>query len=943
MSTTSPAAAARRVLLVDDQRDFAESLQDVLETRGYAVEIAQTPDEAAAKATSFEPHVALVDVRLGRESGIDVLSALRASRPGLLCVMVTAYADVETAVQALERGAYHYLRKPFPMTDLLATLDRCVEKIRLEEEKAAAEATLRARNRDLAEINERLRLMVESARRLAACDRFDELGPRLLREFARLMAAEGGSLFFRRSDHLERAYVLDADDHVPESLTLPLPDDSVFGRALRERHPIVVRDIAAESGLRRSGWGGYHDGSLLVFPLFLGSEVVGLLSLHSKRWPPFTDQDRELGEIMISLSAELLRTQQVTEVVRSSEERYRLLAENISDVIWITDAELRPSFVSPSVERRTGYSVAEVLERGIKPLLAPTSVARALALLEAGRVDPAGAKPQRTRTADLELVRKDGETIWLEVTVSALPGTNPGAFLGAARDVTARRRAEEQLARVATAVEQAAEDIIVTDKAGVIQYVNPAFERITGYAREEAIGKTPRILKSGAHDETFYRRMWSTLKQGETWAGRFTNRRKDGAQVLEDATISPIRDVSGEIIGYVSAKRDVTRQVSLEARVAHSEKMEAMGRLAGGIAHDFNNVLAAVQGFADLAERADQDPPRLHGYLRGIRDATKRAAGLTRQILTFSRQRPHEMRPVEVKEIVHESLELMRAALPTTIEIRHTLASDAAILADPSQIHQVLVNLCTNAGLAMGELGGTLSVDVSETDLDRAQAAAHPAVSPGRFVRLSVSDSGCGIPADVLPRIFEPFFTTRSAGGTGLGLAVVHGIVEDHGGFITVTSEPGQGATFDVFLPVAVQAPGAEAQAAPDVPRGSARVLFVDDEEVLVSVGKETLEALGYTVTTAGSAAEALDLFKQRPDAFDVVLTDMTMPGMRGDLLAAELLHVRPELPVVLCTGFGERVSESTARALGARELLAKPWTLAELALVLRRVLTTRR
>jgi PAS domain S-box-containing protein len=939
---TAAGRAGGRVLLIDDEIDLVESLRDTLESRGYVVDTAHAATQACERALCFRPQIALVDIRLGRGSGVDLLSGLRQTNPSLLCVMMTADADRETAIQALTEGAYHYLRKPIEARDLLATLERCFERIRLEEEKAAAEAELRARNTELAEINARLRQMVDAAGQLAACNHLEGLSHRLLDEVARIMAAEGGSLFFKHEDGFERVCSLD-QDHVPRWLAAPFPEQSVFGRALRERRPVVIRDIGAESGIRPSGWAGYRDGSLVVFPIEIDGEVRALLSLHNKRWPPFTEQDRELGQVLISLSGEILRVQQASDSVRTSEERYRLLAENVTDVIWTTDSSGNVTYVSPSVERETGYTPGEVLAMGLERLLAPKSLSTALQALEEEQRRTPGPGEGWARRLDLEIVRKDGTSLWAEVKVTALAGSRRGEFLGVARDVTARRQAEEQLARLATAVEQAAEEMVLTDAHGVIQYVNPAFERLTGYSRQEAVGQTPRILKSGVHDQAFYRSLWTTISSGETWAGRLTNRRKDGSHVIQEATISPIRDPAGPIIGYVAAKRDVTRQVGLESRVAQTEKMEAIGRLAGGIAHDFNNILSAILGFVDLAERSNPAPGNVVRYLHGIREAGNRAAELTRQILTFSRQAPQEMRPVEVRGIVDEALKLMRAALPSTIAIRRSLASEAAVMADPTQIHQVVVNLCTNAGLAMRD-GGVLELTLEDTELDAAFAEAHAPIAPGPFVRLSVRDTGCGIAPDRLARIFEPFYTTRPKGeGTGLGLAVVHGIVRNHGGLISVESVLGSESTFHVYLPAIPVSAVQDASAVKDLPRGrSERVLFVDDEEIQVELAKELLEELGYEVTGVRSAAEALAIFHARPDAVDIVVTDTTMPGMTGDVLAAGLLKLRPDLPVLLCTGFSERVSDAQARTIGVRQLLMKPFSLADLASAIRRALDSR-
>ena len=377
-------------------------------------------------------------------------------------------------------------------------------------------------------------------------------------------------------------------------------------------------------------------------------------------------------------------------------------------------------------------------------------------------------------------------------------------YLGVARDVSSRRQAEHERARLAAAVEQAAEAVMLSDEQGAIRYVNPAFERITGYSAAEVIGSPSGVLKSGAHDRAFYDDLWSTIRSGAVWRGRFTNRRKDASLYTEDASIAPIRDADGRTIGYVAVKRDVTRQVQLEAHLAHAQKLEAVGRLAAGVAHDFNNLLAAITGFADLLLRRTTDERQVI-YVTGIRDAAMRGAALTRQILAFSRQSPAELRQVDLGPVVEEASRLLRALLPPEVELRVSVPAEPALAnADSNQVLQVILNLGSNGGLAMRGRGGVLDVSLCAVDVDEALARRHPPLRAGAHLQLSVRDQGCGMTADVLERVFEPFFTTRVNGeGTGMGLSVAHGIVLRHGGVITAESAPARGSTFSVYLPVA--------------------------------------------------------------------------------------------------------------------------------------------
>jgi CheY-like chemotaxis protein len=330
----------------------------------------------------------------------------------------------------------------------------------------------------------------------------------------------------------------------------------------------------------------------------------------------------------------------------------------------------------------------------------------------------------------------------------------------------------------------------------------------------------------------------------------------------------------------------------------------------------------------------------LRDKLQSIYEAGTRAAELTRRILAFSRPAQQVRKIIKAKPIVKEVLKLLRASLPSTIEIRESFASESSVLSEPAQIHQVVMNLCTNAGLAMRASGGVLEVVLSDVDLDAAFLSAFQGTVPGTYLRLAVRDTGVGMKREVLERIFDPFFTTRSSGeGTGMGLSVVHGIVRSHGGFITVRSEPGQGAEFAVHLPVAPDEGAAVPGIEPTPPRGTERILFVDDEQVQANVAREMLETFGYRVTAVSDSRKALAMFLSAPDAYDMVITDVTMPGIPGDALAGEILRERPDLPIIFCTGYSERISEPEAKSIGVRGFLLKPYSMRDIAFKIREIL----
>jgi PAS domain S-box-containing protein len=378
----------------------------------------------------------------------------------------------------------------------------------------------------------------------------------------------------------------------------------------------------------------------------------------------------------------------------------------------------------------------------------------------------------------------------------------------------------------------------------------------------------------------------------------------------------------------------------IESQLRQAQKMESIGTLAGGIAHDFNNILFAIMGYTELALDSVERETPLYENLQEVFHAANRAKDLVKQILTFSRQTEQERQPVQVKLIVNEALKLLRASLPSTIEVGRNIKSDALVMADPTQIHQILLNLCANAEHAMREKGGVLKVELENVELDADFTARHPDMTPGAYLYLTVGDTGHGMPPDVLARIFDPFFTTKETGeGTGMGLSVVHGIIGSYGGAITAYSEPGQGSTFKVYLPIIERRKEPRAEAEESIPTGSERILFVDDELALANLGKQTLESLGYDVDIRTGSIEALELFKNKPDRFDLVITDMTMPNMTGEDLAQELMHIKPNIPIILCTGFSAKIDDQKASAMGIRAFALKPIVRQKIATTIRKVL----
>ena len=371
-------------------------------------------------------------------------------------------------------------------------------------------------------------------------------------------------------------------------------------------------------------------------------------------------------------------------------------------------------------------------------------------------------------------------------------------------------------------------------------------------------------------------------------------------------------------------------------------KIQAIGTLAGGIAHDFNNILFPIVGYTELTMDEVSEDSVAHKNLEEILKAAHRAKNLVQQILTFSRQSDQERKPIKIQNIITETLRLLRASIPASIEIIHKIQDDCGhIMGDPTQIHQVIMNLCTNAYQAMQDKGGKLEVILTEIDVGYKEMIDKVGMQPGKHLRLLVKDEGCGMEASVLDRIFEPYYTTKEQGkGTGLGLSVIHGIVKNHGGDITVKSTPGKGTIFQVYLPLIEDVdPDVEFESTDGATKGEERILLVDDEEQIVAMEQQMLENLGYRVTARTDSAEALKVFAEHPQNFDLVITDMTMPHMTGDQLAQKMLDIEPNIPVILCTGFNQVITEEKALAMGIQKFVMKPVVKKELATTIRTVL----
>jgi len=511
-------------------------------------------------------------------------------------------------------------------------------------------------------------------------------------------------------------------------------------------------------------------------------------------------------------------------------------------------------------------------------------------------------------------------------------------------DNTENKKLQAEQDKLLAAMQQTDEMIVITDAEANIQYVNTAFEKITGYSAEEVIGLNPRILKSGEQSDHFYRELWATLTNGRTWKGQLINKKKNGMLYTEETIISPVRDATGHIISYVGVKNDITERLRKEEELRQKHKMEAVGYMAGGMAHNFNNNLSIILGNIELSQMKQQSDSEIIPFLENAKIAVRRSRDLVHKIITYSRKGMLSKVPMHLTTIIDETLGLLQSTLPTTINLQKTYSSGCHaqfIHADPSQIQEVLINLCHNAVDAMDETGD-LTISLEPVELQQQDISAQYDCSPGSYSKISVQDSGTGISADMLDKIFDPFYSTKEEyEGAGMGLATVQGIVAQHGGMIKINTVLDQGTTFELYFPSLAgldleEEPVEERRA---FQRGTEQILFVDDDERLATLGEQLLSTLGYQVSMMTDSAEALKVFTANADHFNLVITDQTMPGLTGIELITEIKKVKADTPTILCTGYSSKVDEDEAARLGISAFMMKPLDLPVLSQTIRQVL----
>jgi len=624
-----------------------------------------------------------------------------------------------------------------------------------------------------------------------------------------------------------------------------------------------------------------------------------------------------------------------THALLKSERRNAAILNSAMDAIISIDEHSIVQEFNSAAEKIFHYSSNEAIGRNIIDLLIPKAQRKAY---KAGMVHYLSTGRQQVLGKQLEqiAIRSNGEAFPVELTIVEVISGKHRLFTAFLRDISSRKKAQEDLAQLATVVEQSFNAIIITDTKGIIQYVNPAFESLSGYSAEEAIGQRPNIVKSGEHSDQYYAAMWQALNNGETWSGSFINKAKDGHIYHVEQTIFPLH-VDEELIGFTSVQQDITERDRLQEQSEHTQRLESLGVLAGGIAHDFNNLLTAIMGNTGLAQNKLPDQSPALKNLQNIQKASESAATLCQQMLAYSGKGHFIIEPLNLSATIHDIMQLLESSIAKRAELDTRLDLQLpAIDADIGQIKQIIMNLVINASEAIGDHVGHIQIQTAHVKLnadDIGDLLGADQMQGGDFICLTVSDDGCGMDKITRTKIFDPFFTTKFM-GRGLGMSAILGIIRGHMGGLKITSKPDKGTRFDIYFPVSTHQAKQQQNELKRVHQHasmSGSVLVVDDEEMLREVAKSMLESMGLHVILAADGLKALEVLQQSGNdnaqqRIELVILDMTMPKMGGEECYKQLRTFAPDLQVIICSGYAETEVRARFDSSDHIDFIQKPY-----------------
>lgn len=917
----NPTPSPLRILLVEDSEHDVIAFNRALDKGGLAAKITHLiRGEDAIKALEEYPlpyDMVVADYKLPGMTGLELCQDIISKKIPLPCILLTGAGTENIAVQAFKAGVNEYLVKDLQQAYLEILPLFLPEVVKKYRDSQAARISCRERE-VVAAISE---MFLAPGELEALCRKLPDA---LTAGFAFpisaiLLLAEN------RNDMIIKGISGIADATLPGK-QVPLAETSC-GQTIALGQPVLRLDVATSPDLHCFLKDSGVNTCLSVPIKGKKSGVMGALILADRKQRPDADIHISALQVICHHLGQEIERKQV-------EDKFRLHSEiigNMAEGVFLTQENSNQIvYANPVFEKMFGYEQGEMLGKHVSIVNAPTekSPKETVAMILEGLSNKGFWQ------GEVKNIKKDGTPFWSKVSISGFEHYKYGkVWVSIHTDITNKKKVEDALARSQKewilTFDAMADIVTIQDKNMRIVRANKATHQFFQAQYGELNGKPCYEVFTGTSTPCPVCPLLQTLQDINHHSAIIKH---ENLGKIFQVSSSAIPDDNGDIQYLVHIARDITEQTKLEADLFQAHKMEAIGTLAGGIAHDFNNILTAIIGYSEFIQQAVPTESRIGKDIAKVLASGKRAANLVQQILTFSRKTANEKQPLLPHFVVREALKMLRATLPSTIHIKENIDPDCGrILADPTSIHQIIVNLCTNAMHAMTDNKGTLSVGLQGRELRTAGTDKNPPMSRGAFIVFTVSDSGCGMEKTTMDRIFEPYFTTKEVGrGTGLGLALVHGIVQDCKGFIEVESTVREGSTFSVYIPALKEEPSMQPAVADQkdeaaTTAGNERIMVVDDEPLLVKINKKRLEIMGYQVTALTDSKEALEKFRMNPDKFNLLITDQTMPGLTGAELTKAILDIKPSMPVIMCTGHSDTVPKERALALGIKKYIFKP------------------